>query len=73
MIYRFRLNITSDDYLRFYQAQARFVQAQTEQGQRVKFPAEHLRPYVTHGGINGLFELESTDQGKFIALRCIDC
>jgi hypothetical protein len=69
MIYRFRLNISSDDYLRFYQSQSRFVQTRTEEGQRIKFPAEHLRPYITHSGINGLFELESTDQGKFIALR----
>lgn len=71
MIFRFRLNISSDDYLRFYQAQSCFVQAQTEEGQRIKFPAEHLRPYISHSGIHGLFELESTDQGKFIALRRI--
>jgi len=72
MIYRFRLNISSDDYLRYYQAQSRFVQAYTEEGVGIKFPAEHLRPYITHSGINGLFELESTDQGKFVALRRID-
>jgi hypothetical protein len=72
MIYRFRLNINSDDYLRFYQAQARYVHARTVEGKGIKFPAEHLRPYVTHSGINGLFELESTDQGKFVALRRVD-
>jgi hypothetical protein len=72
MLYRFRLHISSDDYLRFYQARSRFVQAQTLEGQQIKFPAEHLRPYVTHGGISGIFELESTDQGKFIGLRRID-
>jgi hypothetical protein len=71
MIYRFRLNISSNDYLRFYQAASKFVQARTEQGLLIKFPAEHLRPHVSHDGIQGLFELESSEQGKFIALRRI--
>jgi hypothetical protein len=71
MIYRFRLNISTEAYLRYYQGQSHFVQVQTEEGVRIKFPAEHLRPHITHDGIQGLFELESTDQGKFIALRRI--
>jgi hypothetical protein len=71
MIYRFRLNIASNDYLRFYQASSKFVQARTEEGLMIKFPAEHLRPHVTHHGIKGIFELESSEQGRFIALRRI--
>lgn len=71
MIYRFTLNISSDDYLRYYQSRSRFVQAHTEEGLLIKFPAEHLRPHISHDGIRGLFELESSDQGKFIALRRI--
>lgn len=71
MVYRFRLNIATDDYLRYYQAASKFVQTRTEEGLLIKFPAEHLRPHVTHDGIKGLFELESSEQGRFIALRRI--
>jgi glucose-6-phosphate isomerase len=68
---RFTLFISSEDYLRFYQGQARHVSAVADDGSRVKFPAEHLRPFVMHDGVKGRFELVCDENYKFVALRKI--
>lgn len=72
MIYRFSLRLSNEQYLKFYRSQARYVHVTTHEGLSIKFPAEHLRAYVTHDGISGEFELESTEEGKFVALRRIN-
>lgn len=67
----FRLAIDGDDYLRYYQGQARQVAVITEDGNRLQFPAEHLRPHVMHDGVHGRFELEFDEDNRFVALRKI--
>jgi hypothetical protein len=66
---RFTLAISADDYLRYYQGAARNVAVTADDGSRIKFPAEHLRPYVMHDGIRGRFELHFDETHKFIGLR----
>jgi len=39
-------------------------------GQRVEFPAMHLRNYLTSGGVTGYFCLETRDN-KFLSLEKI--
>ena len=68
---RFKLAISSDDYLRYYQGQARQVAVITDNGNRLQFPAENLRPFVLQDGVHGWFELEFDWDNKFIALRKI--
>ena len=66
---RFYLNISAEDYLRYYQGRARFVSTISHDGRRVQFPAERLRPFITYDGIRGEFALCFDDQHKFIELR----
>lgn len=68
---RFKLSITSEDYLRYYQGQAGQISVTTDEGQRLVFPAEHLRVFVRHDGIHGRFELEFDQDNRFMALRRI--
>lgn len=68
---RFKLAIPAADYLRYYQGVARNVSVTSHEGQRIEFPAERLRPYVTHAGVQGEFELTFDTQHKFVALRRI--
>jgi uncharacterized protein YqjF (DUF2071 family) len=68
MKYHFRLDLSSDEYLRFYKSQARHVLVQSNEGLTIRFPAEHLRTFVDHEGVHGIFELESTSDGKFVSL-----
>jgi hypothetical protein len=66
---RFTLTISAEDYLSYYQGKARNVSAVADDGRRVEFPAEHLRPHVMHDGVRGRFELQFDANNKFIALR----
>lgn len=64
-----RLNITSDAYLRHYRGSARDVVATTDDGLRVRFPANVLRTVVTRDGVRGRFVIEFDDQGKFMSIE----
>ena len=66
---RFRLSISPDDYLAYYQRAARDVIAVTEDGRRVKFPASALQRFIGHEGIHGLFELQFDGDRKLRGLR----
>ena len=68
---RFNLAISSNNYLSYYQGRARSVSGMADDGSRIKFPAEHLRPFVMHDGVQGRFELVFDDNNRFIALRKI--
>jgi len=65
---RFRLSISAQEYLRFYQGQARAVLARGHDGQRVQFPADALRGHVTREGIHGEFELCFDDRQRLVGL-----
>jgi hypothetical protein len=68
MTYYFSLNLTSQDYLPYYQGRAQSIIVMTEQGVKVEFPAMHLRNYLTASGIKGRFCLQ-TQQNKFLSLE----
>jgi hypothetical protein len=67
MKYYFSLNITSQEYLPYYQGRVQSIIVMTEQGEKVEFPAMHLRNHVTGNGIKGRFCLQ-TLHNKFLSL-----
>ena len=69
---RFHLTISADDYLAYYAGQARSISVKADDGRRIKFPAEHLRPFVSHGGISGYFEIEFDQNHRFLSLKRLD-
>lgn len=68
MKYYFTLNVSSEDYLPYYQGRVHSIIVRTEQGLKVEFPAMHLRKHLTRQGINGRFCLE-TRNNKFLSLE----
>lgn len=52
-----------------YQGQANRVLLRSRDGRRVSLPAHHLRPFLTHDGVYGSFELEFNSAGELLALR----
>ena len=66
---RFSLNISSDDYLRYYRGSAHSVVVTSEDGRKVRFPASNLRPFVTHEGVRGRFELLLDEESRLLELR----
>lgn len=65
---RFTLSLSEEQYISYYRGEAKMVSVVADDGRRVEFPASCLRPYVSHNGIDGRFELQYTDTGKFIQL-----
>jgi hypothetical protein len=65
----FRLQISRQQFLRYYQGVAGTVQVISECGKRLHFPAMRLRPFLSHTGINGRFLLTVDGNNHFIALR----
>jgi hypothetical protein len=66
------LHIAADEYQRLYQGAARDVLAYSADGQRVRFPAMILRPFVTHAGIRGRFRIDFDEQNRFQAIQRVD-
>jgi len=67
--FHFRLNIPAHEYLAYYQGAAREVVAMSAEGLRVRFPADALRPFVTHAGIQGAFVLRVGADNKLQSLQ----
>lgn len=63
------LNISSDEYLKAYQGAGKNVFAKDLEGRNVRFPASILRPFVTHSGVHGVFQIEFGETGKFSQIR----
>ena len=67
--YRFRLAISAEEYLAYYQGAVRQVVATLANGQRLQFPADSLRPFVTREGVHGEFVLRVNAQNKLQGLE----
>ena len=65
------VSISRDEYLKWYQGAASTVLATTTTGQKVRFPANILRPFVTHEGVQGSFVIYFDDNNKFSDIRRI--
>ena len=65
----FRLQISRQQFLRYYQGTAGAVQVVSECGKRLRFPATRLRPFLSHTGIKGRFLLTVDGNNHFIDLQ----
>lgn len=69
---RFRLAISAEEYLAYYQGQAQVVVARTEDNRTIRFPASAIRKFVSQDGIFGYFEITFDENNKLIAIQLID-
>jgi hypothetical protein len=68
---RFRMTFSPDEAQRYYQGAARFVIVMAENGQKVQFPAEHIRPFIKQSGVSGYFSILFDDAHKLLSLKKI--
>jgi len=66
MDYYFTINISRDEYLRYYQGTARNVRMTLTNGSSVQFPADNLRNFVTAEGVQGRFHMRTDANNKLI-------
>ena len=69
---RFRLAISAEEYLAYYQGSAQVVVARSDDNRIIRFPASAIRKFVTHDGIHGSFEISFDENHKLIAVQLID-
>lgn len=65
----FTLDISPDQYLRYYKGTARTIVVTGSTGIRVKFPAGALRKHVTNEGIKGKFVIRFDAENKLIGVE----
>ncbi|MDO6446038.1 DUF2835 domain-containing protein [Colwellia sp. 1_MG-2023] len=68
MDYFFSINISTADFLPYYQGKIQDIVVTTTQGKTVQFPAMHLRKFLIPTGIKGFFCLK-TKNNKFLSLE----
>ncbi|WNM61909.1 DUF2835 domain-containing protein [Candidatus Nitrospira neomarina] len=64
-----RLKISPERFQAYYQGVVESVVAQSIDGRRIQFPARVLRPFVSHQGIQGTFEITFDADLKFHSIR----
>lgn len=68
---RFRLALSSEKYLAYYQGAAKNIVARTEDGRNIQFPANAIRRFLQHEGIYGLFEISFNEKNKLLGINRI--
>ncbi|PPD22422.1 MAG: topoisomerase II [Methylomonas sp.] len=66
---RFRLDLGYVQYLAVYQGIAKTVVTTADDGRRIEFPVANIHRYLDISGIHGYFEMELTEQNKFVGIR----
>ncbi len=68
---RFSLEISREEYLRYYRGEARAVQVTADDGRRIRFPASNLRRFVSRDGVRGRFEITLGEGNRLLELKKI--
>ena len=63
------IHLPAERFLAVYQGRANRVLLHSRDGRKVSLPAHHLKPFLTHEGVHGRFELEFSSSGELLALR----
>lgn len=66
---RFRLEISAQEYLRYYRGEVDAVQIRTTDGRLIQFPANALQKYINQSGIHGSFRIVFDDNNKMISME----
>lgn len=72
MVYRFRAKLTPDQVLAYYEGHAKSLLVLTEQRLKLQLDLVHFKPFFNYNGLDGYFELTTTDSGQFLHLKKIN-
>lgn len=65
----FSLRLSAEQCQGYYAGRIRYVQVDSDDGRRIRFPAGALLPYIDHEGVCGQFVLRLDDRNRLIALE----
>ncbi|MBL4867062.1 MAG: DUF2835 domain-containing protein [Pseudomonadales bacterium] len=63
------LNITTEEYLLWYQGSVKTVFTYARDGRSISFPANILQPFVTRNGIQGRFAITFDENNKLVSIQ----
>ena len=63
------LSISTEEFLRLYEGNAKNVFATSIDGRSIRFPAGILRPFVLHSGVRGTFQIDFDDDNRFHSIH----
>jgi predicted flavoprotein YhiN len=66
------LKISPEEFQRLYEGHVKEVSARSSDGRQVRFPANILRPFVTHFGVSGTFAIHFSEDKRFHSIEKID-
>ena len=66
---RFYLNMSSQEYLRYYQGNIDSIIVTLDDGRRIQFPAKALQKYVDSNGVRGAFRILFNENNKMTVLE----
>ena len=69
---RVALDIPAERYVAIYAGSAKTVHAIAEGGISVQFPGKELRRYVTHDGVQGIFDLYFDSAHKLQGIKRVN-
>lgn len=69
--YEVRLSISRDKMMRYYQGNAKMIVTQTRCGTTLQLAAKHLRPFLDHSGVHGVFRLTLSSDNRLISMESI--
>jgi hypothetical protein len=63
------LKIEAAAYQKMYRGDAQNVVAHDVEGRTIQFPAASLRPFVTRGGVEGVFVIQVDETNRLIDIQ----
>ncbi len=66
---RFHLSIRYEQYLSVYQGISKTIRTKADDGRIIEFPASNIQTYLQKNGIHGYFEMEVSEQQKFLGIK----
>ena len=63
------IHLSESECLAHYEGRYANVRTRSVDGRWVVFPADALRRVVTREGVQGIYRLEFSDQGRFVSIR----
>jgi hypothetical protein len=66
---RFHISLTAEKYREYYAGNVNAIQVISDDGRKVRFPANVLQPYLTHSGVQGEFVIQFDDNHRFVSIN----
>lgn len=67
--YKVDISLSTDQLKAFYAGHVFQVSARDRSGVRLQFPLQSLRPFISHEGVSGTFQIDVTSDNKLKAIR----